>query len=597
VGCESLGIRVVDVRHEATTVFAADAVSRLTGVPGVAVVTAGPGLTNTMTAVKNAQLAQSPLVLLAGATAMILKGRGSLQDIDQLALMRSAVKKSWSIPSVREIIPTIRAAFRVAQEGVPGPVFVEFPIEILWPEQIIASQIGVKAVTQPLQFTKQSIMEHVKAFYLNRHLKNVFHDGFAPVVPLSEAQLRVATLPVDRNALLRVHRELVQHARAPVILIGSQAIKAGPPPRVGSSDPVATSGPSHVADLKVALERLGVPVFLSGMARGLLGAQHPLLLRHNRSKILRKADAVLLVGVPQDFRLDYGSHINPRARYFTVNLCAETLAKNTDIRSPDARIHSDPLDFVKALAALQPAPRAAAAAAEATSTTTTAPVTARRSEWFSFVQGEQASREQEIDRMAAKEAQHKADGFVNPLRLCRIIDEVLPAATRIVADGGDFVGTASYTVKPRQPLSWLDPGVFGTLGVGAGFALAAKLVFPSESVVILYGDGASGYGLIEFDTYVRLRVPVIAVVGNDACWSQMYRDQIRMLKSAVATELAFTHYEKVAEGMGAKGILVRAEEEMAPAMRQAIEWSNQGHPVLINCMIAKSGFREGSISL
>ena len=88
-------------------------------------------------------------------------------------------------------------------------------------------------------------------------------------------------------------------------------------------------------------------------------------------------------------------------------------------------------------------------------------------------------------------------GFVNPLRLCRILDAVLPSRTIIVADGGDFVATASYTVKPRQPLSWLDPGVYGTLGVGAGFALAAKLASPQDTVVILYGDGASGYGLIE----------------------------------------------------------------------------------------------------
>lgn len=150
---------MIDVRNEATCVFAADATSRLTGTVGVAIVTAGPGLTNTITACKNAQLAQSPVIIMAGATAMILKGRGSLQDIDQLDLMRSCVKGCWSIQAVRDIIPTIRRAFRLAQEGVPGPVFIEFPIETLWPEATIAQQIGVKTPPPLLPITKQTITQ------------------------------------------------------------------------------------------------------------------------------------------------------------------------------------------------------------------------------------------------------------------------------------------------------------------------------------------------------------------------------------------------------------------------------------------------------
>lgn len=452
VGCESIGIRVVDVRDEATTVFAADAISRLTGIPGVAIVTAGPGLTNTMTAVKNALLAQSPLVLFAGATAMILKGRGSLQDIDQLSLMRSAVKQSWSITSVRDIIPTIRAAFRKAQEGVPGPVFVEFPIEILWPQEVIAEQIGVKGETAPFSFTKQSILEQIKAFYLRRHIQNVFADGFTPVKPLTD--LRVPTLPVPPTAAAKVHRAITS-AKAPLMLVGSQAIKAGP----------QGAGASHVSELVAAIERIGVPVFLSGMARGLLGKQHPLLLRHKRSQILRKADCVLLVGVPADFRLDYGSHIPARATFFTVNLCGATLAKNNDIRAPDMKVRADPLEFVKMMATFSPALVAAASAASSSAAVAISPQS-KNVDWFKFIQKEQDGREKEIDKMAQKELSKapvldaEGKGFINPLRLCRILDETLPENTRIVADGGDFVGTASYTVKPRKALSWLDPGVF-----------------------------------------------------------------------------------------------------------------------------------------
>src|SRR5512140_738098 len=115
VGCKQRGIRVIDTRHEATAVFAADAVARLTGRPGVAAVTAGPGVTNTVTAVKNAQLAQSPVVLIGGAAPTALRGRGALQDIDQLSLLKSIVKRTIRARVVKELVPSLEAAFREAQ--------------------------------------------------------------------------------------------------------------------------------------------------------------------------------------------------------------------------------------------------------------------------------------------------------------------------------------------------------------------------------------------------------------------------------------------------------------------------------------------------
>ncbi|ETO11978.1 thiamine pyrophosphate-binding enzyme family protein, partial [Reticulomyxa filosa] len=129
---------VIDVRDEVTTVFAADAQARVSGIPGVAIVTAGPGLTNTITAVKNAQMAESPVVVFGGATSMLLKGRGSLQDINQFALMKPHTKWCHSIKQVKEIIPTIRKAFHIAKSGVPGPVFIEWPLETIWPREMMS---------------------------------------------------------------------------------------------------------------------------------------------------------------------------------------------------------------------------------------------------------------------------------------------------------------------------------------------------------------------------------------------------------------------------------------------------------------------------
>ena len=139
VAAQNIGIRVIDTRHEVNAVFAADAVSRLTGTPGVAAVTAGPGVTNTITAIRNARLAQSPLILLGGAAATLLKGRGALQDIDQMSLMRPNVKWAAAISKVREIVPTLQKAFATAQEGVPGPVFIECPIDTLYDEELVRS--------------------------------------------------------------------------------------------------------------------------------------------------------------------------------------------------------------------------------------------------------------------------------------------------------------------------------------------------------------------------------------------------------------------------------------------------------------------------
>src|SRR5215510_2024531 len=168
VSAKARGLRVVDVRHEATAVFAADAVGRLTGVPGVAAVTAGPGATNTITAVKNAQLAQSPVVVLGGATATMLRGRGSLQDIDQMALMSPHVKWATRVTRVRQLVPVVEEAFRIAAEGVPGPVFVECPVDLLYPAELVRGWYGAKTASP------KGVRDTLVQAYVGWHLRRLF---------------------------------------------------------------------------------------------------------------------------------------------------------------------------------------------------------------------------------------------------------------------------------------------------------------------------------------------------------------------------------------------------------------------------------------
>jgi acetolactate synthase-like protein len=167
----------------------------------------------------------------------------------------------------------------------------------------------------------------------------------------------------------------------------------------------------------------------------------------------------------------------------------------------------------------------------------------------------------------------------------------------LVVDGGDFVATASYIVRPRAPLSWLDPGVFGTLGVGGGFALGATMVRPGKEVWLVWGDGSSAYTLAEFDSYVRHGVAPIAVIGNDASWAQIAREQVEVLGTSLGCDLRRTDYHKVAEGYGGVGLALTEPSRIDSVLAEAKAIARTGRPVCINVHLRKTDFRKGSISI
>src|SRR5690349_9302952 len=191
-GAQARGIRVVDVRDEGNAVFAADAVARMTGVVGACAVTAGPGVTNTITAIKNAQMAQSPLILFGGATATLLKGRGSLQDIDQMTLMKPLVKWATTVKTVPALQSTIERAIEVATEGVPGPVFVEVPVDILYPESIVRMWYEKEAGLGKAKGIGAKALE----LYIKGHLYRQFR---APALPELELPVKLPKLRGDNS--------------------------------------------------------------------------------------------------------------------------------------------------------------------------------------------------------------------------------------------------------------------------------------------------------------------------------------------------------------------------------------------------------------
>jgi acetolactate synthase-like protein len=544
VACKSRGIRVIDVRHEVNAAFAADAMARMKGVPGVAIVTAGPGVTNTITAIKNAQMAQSPVVLIGGATATILRGRGSLQDIDQVALMKPHVKWIARPNTLREVVPAIEEAFERCQQGVPGPVFVELAVDLLYPVSVVR-EWSSKQLDKP----NKTLIEHGLSAFVRGNI--AYRYAFSEA-PSFKGRAHVEP-PTARPEKVEQAADMLRDAKRPLMIIGSQT----------------TLRPRRIKELVGAIERLDIPVYLSGMARGLLGKKHRLHQRHKRRLALKEADVVVLCGVPNDFRLDYGSHLS-RCKVISVNLDEHDLNSN---RKPELGMLADPCAFVCDLSS--------AVGSRKTSDS-----------WFSTLAERDAGREVEIDKMA-----EESTDYINPLRMCRALDQQVSDDAILVGDGGDIIATVAYTVSARGPLQWLDPGVFGTLGVGAGFALGAKLARPDSDVFLLYGDGAAGFSLMEQDTFVRHGVPVISVIGNDAGWTQILRDQVVILGDDVACTLRHTDYHKVAEACGGVGLKVDKEEDLAATFSEAIEVSRAGKPVVVNALIGRSDFRKGSISI
>lgn len=612
--CEEQSIRIIDVRHEVTSVFAADAVARLTGKPGVCAVTAGPGVTNTITAVKNAQMAESPLVLLGGCAATLTRDRGALQDVDQMSILKSVCKYSVTVTSARDIVPALRRALRESMSGVPGPCFVELPLDVLYPIPEAMAGMGLaerkyKKLLDPADFSrillpveyasKQALLDakqgdeaiflEVKPelrqpalldHYMRFKLRGMFAGAFSP-------DTQYGPLPVDVPQPQPAHVAqviaLLKQSKTPVLLLGSQA---------------SLGGPEAMKALQDAVEALGVPTFLGGMARGLLGSKSSTHIRQNRGGALKKADLIILAGAICDFRLGYGRELPKTAKVVSINRghTAATLNMRMFWNAELVSV-ADPGQFVRDLAKgfssqgnlglkqwAAGLKQAEVAKDLANRQKASEPAFGRVPKW------ENGPTKYEQGNSQAKQ-------LINPIALLTAVEQVLPDNAILVADGGDFVATASYILKPRGPLQWLDPGAFGTLGVGGGFALGAALVRPEAEVWLIWGDGSAGYSIAEFDTFTKHGLKVVAVIGNDASWNQIEREQLPMFGSDTACALKYLHYDLVAKGYGADGFTIEDPNEDLVAALEKARLACQSAPVVVNALIGKTNFREGSISV
>uniref|UniRef100_A0A915LXB4 2-hydroxyacyl-CoA lyase 2 n=1 Tax=Meloidogyne javanica TaxID=6303 RepID=A0A915LXB4_MELJA len=515
----STKFNIYDTRHEVNAVFAADAVARLRQHIGVAAVTSGPGVTNTITSLKNAQLAESPVILLAGAAPSLMKGKGALQDIDQIPIIQSMCKFTARIINVEDIVPTLREAISVSQSGTPGPVFIEFPLDVLQSYQEVLRDASL--IKNPDTPEKQNFNESVY-----QHIYRQFHNAWSN----EEFGPLPVTIPKPNIEDITKIADILENAKRPLLLMGSQS----------------TLPPLKTEQLVQIVNNLGIPTYLGGMSRGLLGANSPLQMRQNRKIAIKEADVILLAGAVCDFRLTYGKGFSPETKVISINRSQEQMLKNHGVFWNSAATIQADVGLTLLELQNQMKERKWGGLEKC-------------KEWIEMLREMEIKKEEDT---AKKLAQKPDDGHMNPLVLLTAMDEVIPKDAILVADGGDFVGSAAYIVRPGGPLQWLDPGTFGTLGVGAGFALGAKAVYPERTVVIIYGDGSAGYSLMEFDTFVRHKLPVVGIIGNDACWTQIAREQVPHFKSAVACDLDYTHYEEAAKALGTQSLFLDCDMDV-----------------------------------
>jgi acetolactate synthase-1/2/3 large subunit len=476
---------IIDVRHEQTAVFAAEATARLTRRPGWAVLTAGPGVTNGVSAVTTAYFNGAPVVVLGGRAPGNRWGSGALQELDQPPILAPVTKQAGTVHEIGQLATGVDQAFRVAECAHRGPVFLDVPMDQLFDRATVPAT-----------------------------------SALDPVMQRAEP---------DQDALSDIAR-LLGAAERPVLVIGSDVWMDG----------------AESAALRL-VETAGLPVIANGMGRGIIAAGHPLLVTRARARAFGQADLVIVVGTPLDFRLGYGvfggRETTPAARVVHLMDSADQVAQHVTLAGSAAGDLSRVLDGLGE--AWQRLPQRPSYA-----------------EWASTLRGEADAA------MAADKVLLAADA--SPVHPARIYGELLPRLASdavVIGDGGDFVSFAGRFVEPDQPGNWLDPGPYGCLGTGLGYAMAARLARPSAQVVLLLGDGAAGFSLMDVDTLVRHRLPVVMIVGNNGIWAlEKYPMQFLYGYDVAADLQPAMRYDDVVRALGGAGETVTDPGDLGAAL-------------------------------
>jgi acetolactate synthase I/II/III large subunit len=517
-GCIDEGIKIVDVRHEQVAAHAADGYARQSGRLGCVVTTAGPGCTNAVTGIATAFRSESPVLHIGGQSALVQWKMGGLQDLPHVDMMRPITKFASTVMSTERVADMVAMAAREAFAGAYGPVYLEIPRDVL---------------DREIDLTKA-------------------------VLP-QPGQYRASTRAVgDLRAIERL-ADLLVNAERPAILYGQQVWAAR-----GHEEAVAL------------LKGLDIPGYFNGASRGLLAPGDAHHFDRTRSQAFAKADVIVIVGTPFDFRMGYGKRISAPA-LVQIDMDYRTVGKNRDVT---LGIVGDPGAVLEAVLNA------------ANSRLKNDKRQARRSWMKELAAAEDAATEKLMPLF-------KSDSRpIHPYRVAWELNEFLGEDTVYIGDGGDVVTISAQAVRPRRPGQWMDPGALGSLGVGTGFALAAKLVHPHKEVLCYYGDGSFGMTAFDMETANRFGAPYIAVIGNNSAMNQIRYGQLTKYgesRGNVGNLLGDVPFGKFAEMLGGYGEEVREPAQIAPALKRAREAvAKSGRSAVINIWVDPREYAPGT---
>jgi acetolactate synthase-1/2/3 large subunit len=518
-GCLDEGIRIIDVRHEQVAAHAADGYARQTGKLGCVVTTAGPGCTNAVTGIATAFRSESPVLHIGGQGALTQHKMGSLQDLPHVDMMSPITKFAATVSSTERVADMVAMAARECFNGAYGPSYLEIPRDVL-----------------------------------DREV-----DASKAVIP-TPGRYRASTKSIGDPADIEKLADILVKSKRPAVLFGQQVW--------------AAQGHNEAISLVRALD---IPAYLNGASRGMLPPGDPHHFDRTRRLAFDKADVILIVGTPFDFRMGYGKRISRDATLVQIDLDYRTVGKNRDI---SLGLVGDPGAIL-------------AAVEQAASTRMDKGAKQERQQWMKQLQEAEAIALEKLMPL------FKSDQSpIHPYRVAYEINEFLGDNTIYIGDGGDVVTISAQAVRPRGPGNWMDPGALGSLGVGTGFAMAAKLAHPNKEVMCYYGDGSFGMTAFDMETANRFGAPYIAVIGNNSAMNQIRYGQIAKYgaqRGDIGNKLGDIEFSKFGQMLGGHGEEVRDAKEIGPALRRAREAVNKtGKSAVVNIWVDPNEYAPGT---
>ncbi len=517
-GCIDEGIRIIDVRHEQTAAHAADGYARQTGKLGCVVTTAGPGCTNAMTGIATAFRSESPVLHIGGQSSLTQHKMGSLQDLPHVEMMTPITKFAAGVMSTERVADMISMAARECFSGAYGPSYLEIPRDVL------DKEIPFETATVP------------KPGHYRASVKSIGD-------------------PDDIKKLA----EILINSKSPAMLVGSQVFMSR----------------GHQAAINLA-RSLNIALYMNGASRGILPPGDPHYFNRTRSSAFKKADVIVIVGTPFDFRMGYGKRISKEATLIHIDQDYRTVGKNRDV---SLGLAGDPGAILEAI----------------------------HREVDSHMQNGSDNRKSWLDELRAEEIEKtkklmpmfkSEDCPIHPYRLAWEINEFLTEETIYIGDGGDIVTISAQAVQPRSPGNWMDPGALGSLGVGTGFAMAAGLANPDKEIICLYGDGSFGMTVFDMETANRFGSPYIAIVGNNSHMNQIRYGQITKYgeeRGNIGNKLGDVKFSVFAEMLGGYGAEIHQPQEIQPALQKARESvKSTGKSAVINVWVNPDEYAPGT---